>query len=460
MMYPWIAYGQTYDGGGTHADPAASFNGLIGEAQFPYTVPCGKVLRITAVNLESIWGANARIKINGESLFLYSSKLNPSGTFAAIVPTSVWGTDYWVPAGSIVSIELSWSPPIGALYAWGFEGETYNVNNMEMVPWIVHGNTSLGSVAINNPQPSLCGLVGEIDALPYTVPIGKALHITRVSMYAMYGSSLFIFTRDGVGTQNVLTFSSEAGEQFVGTQTWETDLYFRAGAVVGLAVSAHPPVGIVYPWAVSGELLKAFDDLVVPPPPPDENGETVVTWNPNDRHHNISLSNENLTATGTERGLTSVRASLGHSSGKRYFELEIVSAAHGAFVIVGAGDSNFALGSYLGESAASFGHDGAGNDFAEGCSIVNDPTNTHAAGDIIGVAIDLDVGKAWLSINGEWLASGDPIAGTKEWVSGFSGVMYPAVSLYSVNETVTLRTKASQLTYAAPTGFDSWAWVE
>lgn len=55
-------------------------------------------------------------------------------------------------------------------------------------PWIVYGQTTpICQGGVYNPTPNTNGLLGEVTALPYTVPPGKTLVITGYGLEA-YGN--------------------------------------------------------------------------------------------------------------------------------------------------------------------------------------------------------------------------------------------------------------------------------
>jgi hypothetical protein len=55
----------------------------------------------------------------------------------------------------------------------------------------------------------------------------------------------------------------------------------------------------------------------------------------------------------------------------------------------------------------------------------SDPTTT---GDVISVAYDPGSGKIWFALNGTWMASGNPAAGTNPSISGITGEVFAAIN--------------------------------
>lgn len=187
-----------------------------------------------------------------------------------------------------------------------------------------------------------------------------------------------------------------------------------------------------------------FDELT-------SSGIDYTTWNPDDKHANITLSNGNLTATATNTALKSVRAGHGKSSGKWYWEVKIDVAASAGH-LVGAGTSSATLDSYVGNDVYGYSYYGLDGDKRHN-SDTEAYGSTYGLNNVIGVALDLDNGKIWFSKNGVWQASGDPAAGTNEAYSGLSGTFYPMYTPYQNTDAATAKFDSSDLTYSAPSGF-------
>lgn len=182
--------------------------------------------------------------------------------------------------------------------------------------------------------------------------------------------------------------------------------------------------------------------------------EQTVTWNPSDKDADIILSNGDRDAT--TGGAGSVRATHGHSSGKRYFEILLQTGVGNLYF--GFANSTFSLtNTYPGSGASSAG-------VASGGNLVNTWTKdqagtiSFAAGNVVGYALDLTAGKAWVSKNNVWQLSGDPAAGTSQWVSGITGTIYPCigwVASYAAGGRICAKT--TELAYSPPSGFSVWA---
>lgn len=173
-----------------------------------------------------------------------------------------------------------------------------------------------------------------------------------------------------------------------------------------------------------------------------------ATWNPADKHANITLTSGSLVATATADGWKSVRSTIGKSSGKWYWEVTMDAIND---IMVDVGLASVPVSSYAGNDSDGYGYYNTdGNKYNSGANVAYGATYTT---DIIGVALDMDNGKVWWSKNGSWQASGDPGAGTNEAYSGLTGTMYAMLSIYTNTNKTTANFGASAFTYSVPTGF-------
>ena len=195
--------------------------------------------------------------------------------------------------------------------------------------------------------------------------------------------------------------------------------------------------------AVSQMVLAAFGSV----------SETAATWNPSDKDASVTLSNGDRDAAVTDGSFSAVRANVGRSSGKRYFEISLPtvpgSARHGF------GNGSFSLATYVGNSATSIGIANV-SQTNSGYTIVNGVSpGAESASDYYMFAIDFATGKAWVGKNGTWYNSGNPAAGTNEWISGVTGAVYPATSGYT-NGSARIHGNSSNFNTSPPSGFSAW----
>lgn len=185
--------------------------------------------------------------------------------------------------------------------------------------------------------------------------------------------------------------------------------------------------------------------------------ETDIIWG--DKAPNVTVSSDGMTVTGTTGGFGSARASVGRSTGKRAFEIEIVSSSGSSRY--GIGDGQFALWSYLGTNANSLGAWSLSVTPITGAFTKSgtDSAPAQAAGTRYQVLIDFDAKKGWIRRNGSYrTAIADPAAGSgADFSFAVAGALFPAVSSYNPGDAMRLRTKLADMAAPLPAGFVSWA---
>jgi hypothetical protein len=173
---------------------------------------------------------------------------------------------------------------------------------------------------------------------------------------------------------------------------------------------------------------------------------TYATWNPLDKNADLALSGGDLIATKSGGSWVAVRATMSKSGGKHYFELSGSYAA--GYRCGGVGLSSQLLDESLGTGVYGWGHRDDGYKLHSGATAYD---YSWPSPYVIGVAVDLDVGKVWISKNGTW--AGDPVAGTGEMFAGLSGSLFPMISMSGGS--VTANFGASAFSYSVPSGFNS-----
>jgi hypothetical protein len=177
-----------------------------------------------------------------------------------------------------------------------------------------------------------------------------------------------------------------------------------------------------------------------------------------------ALSNNNLTATHTSAATTAsgARGLNALGTGKYYFE-----------VTVGTITSNNAnMGILL--TTASYGNMASGFNgvevliggtvYANSSLVASVALGVFAAGNVLGIAVDLDTRKAWVRRNGgTWNAGGpsaDPVAGTNGVTVPAGALFTPAVCFSGLSATLTELYTANfggtAYANAAPSGYSNW----
>lgn len=171
---------------------------------------------------------------------------------------------------------------------------------------------------------------------------------------------------------------------------------------------------------------------------------TPVTWNPSDKASNIVLGNNNLQVAQNGGTYGAVRATIGKSSGKWYWEVKVETTGASNFIQLGIMMLNSILASgYPGQEANSRGYyQQTGQKYVSGSGSAYGATYTN--GDVIGFALDMDAGSITCYKNG--VSQGIMF-------TGLSGIFYPAVGLYNSGNSVSGRFKASDFTQPIPSGF-------
>lgn len=179
---------------------------------------------------------------------------------------------------------------------------------------------------------------------------------------------------------------------------------------------------------------------------------SVNYWNPADKDAGVTLTNLNRTAVGSS--WKSARALLGFETGKWYWELRYDSVATDNSmigVLSGAGS----LSSHIGSSQEGWGmfcYNLGGEQYHNNAQVSKLGTIS-GAGAILMVAIDMDNHKLWFGIDGTWLNSGDPAAGTGAIFDDLDkSPLYPAISTGAIVSTV----RFSNPIYSPPSGFSMW----
>lgn len=176
---------------------------------------------------------------------------------------------------------------------------------------------------------------------------------------------------------------------------------------------------------------------------------TYATRNPSDKSANISLSSWNLTATATNTAWKSARATIGKSSGKRYWEVKTKKTSWWWNAMIWVWPSTASLATYCGSDAASNSYYSY-NGKADGANRYNNNMNLtywnpFALNDVIGVALNMDAGEITFYKNNV----------TQGTITGISWTMYPMCSPYDNTMYFETNFGATSLTYTPPSGFNA-----
>jgi len=152
------------------------------------------------------------------------------------------------------------------------------------------------------------------------------------------------------------------------------------------------------------------------------------------------LSNANLTTTTGSAANTIVRATIGVTSGKWYWEVTQGTANE---VLIGVANSSASLAQYLGQNVNGWAYDsGNGQKYNNGVGSAYGATFT--TGDVIGIALDMTAGTIVFYKN-------NTSQGTA--FTGLTGTLFPAVSAGVASTSMSMNFGQQPFVYTAPTGF-------
>lgn len=180
---------------------------------------------------------------------------------------------------------------------------------------------------------------------------------------------------------------------------------------------------------------------------------TYATWNPSDKGAAVTLTSGDLDAAKSSGvSFQLVRATIGQSSGKHYFEVNADNDASSEMMI-GIAKATLSVSSYPGADADGWAYKVNGGLLYNAGSTASGTTYT--TGNKVMVALDLGAGKLWFGKNGTWLSGGDPAAGTGQQFSSISGTLFPCAGLFGFGDSFTANFGATALTYTPPSGFNA-----
>ncbi len=171
--------------------------------------------------------------------------------------------------------------------------------------------------------------------------------------------------------------------------------------------------------------------LAAPPP-------TYATWNPADKQSEVVLSNGNLTCTNSG-GETSVRATIGKSSGKWYWELTT---------------NNFGTPSTYNSYACGISRAGQDLTLIVGYNMPNSyvvRAINETSVNVYSCSLDMDAGTFTVLKNGAAWA-GSTAVGTAP-TPGI--VYYPTASPYVGGDNFTMNFGATAFVYTVPVGYNA-----
>jgi hypothetical protein len=197
------------------------------------------------------------------------------------------------------------------------------------------------------------------------------------------------------------------------------------------------------------------------------------TLDPANKSSNVTLSNGNLTASGTGPSTSSgcVRGTRGHTSGQFYceFKVGVVGGTSAANTSAGACTNAFAI-----TTVTSLGIDGPvpanslglreGAVYTAYAGTTSGATSSGgaASNDILMVAVDVTAGRAYVGVNGVWIKAASTTFNSSSFDWSFTGgtLIYPACSVeytsLAAATTLIFNPGSSTFAYTPPSGYVAW----
>lgn len=188
-----------------------------------------------------------------------------------------------------------------------------------------------------------------------------------------------------------------------------------------------------------------------------------AAWDPTSHGADITLSNNNLTATrgAAAAAWRAVSSTISVDTGKWYWEIRIDAATSGGGNVGngltdGIGAGPLGPGQFVGETATSAGYQDSNVSpllWQGGVALIS-PCNFQVQnGATFRFALDADNQRLWIGRDFGFCT--DPTSGVGEQWSGFGGPQFAAVSMFDPNYQVTANFGATPFAFLVPAGFNA-----
>ena len=192
----------------------------------------------------------------------------------------------------------------------------------------------------------------------------------------------------------------------------------------------------------------------------DEDTANFATLNPLSETSNLTTSNGNLTVANstTESQHRLIRGTMGMSTGKYYWELNVNNSANVDEVGIINSSYNGTDNTVVNASNGfAYGYNTSNGNWYAGGGWTSDGTTPPAfpSSGIIGIAFDADNGKLYFHRNGTWINSANPSAGTgaNATYTGSETEFLPAISIYYSTGAWNINFGQRPFAYTPPTGY-------
>ncbi len=178
---------------------------------------------------------------------------------------------------------------------------------------------------------------------------------------------------------------------------------------------------------------------------------TYATWNPSDKHADVTLTGWNLIATSLQTTWRNARATIWVSSWKWYWEYKVTGGAVETMSAIGTSSATlgWSWATFPGSDAVSYAYYwNTGLKYNNNSGVAYG--SSYTTNDVIGVALDMN---AWTLIFyknnvSQWTA-----------YTGLSGTFFPIIGLNANGQQVTANFWATTMTYTAPAGYNQWLYT-
>jgi hypothetical protein len=124
---------------------------------------------------------------------------------------------------------------------------------MTGTPWACYGQSSVAAGATaTNPTPNAAGLIGDTPALPYIVPTGMTLVLSRYGIEAYQTSGTVVIfpwlgAAPATNAKCLPSCSADAGSNFL-----EGPFYIPSGEILNFDIINGEPTAQVFGWYAVG----------------------------------------------------------------------------------------------------------------------------------------------------------------------------------------------------------------
>lgn len=324
-------------------------------------------------------------------------------------------------------------------------------------------------VEVNGVRRSLTytnGPVAQNTAAQANVS-GRAHIINSLDYTALYGdqtiSEDFFIDGQALAASNFGEFNTTSGQwvpkRYAGTYGNNGHyLKFEDASANTAAAIGKDSSGNGNNWTPSGiDVVTAGATMDRVADTPTNNYATLDYLSKSTLGGNISYGNLRWASTNVGAGSNGngARSTIGMTSGSWYAEITHADTAANAYF--GVCNETASMNNYGGFGAGSWALTESTGDKINNATAVAYGTFSWAANNVYMIAFDATNGKIWWGVNGTWLASGNPAAGTNAAFTGMTGQVFFFMHSFSdnsgTNSTVDWNFGQRPFAYTPPTGF-------